>query len=80
MKKINYIKNVVKHFKLVSKHKLLVFKFSLKLGIPFRGLMHDLSKFSFTEFFESVKYYDGKISPIIKSREDIRIFKSLASS
>ena len=47
-------------------HKWLVFKLSCKLGIPFRGFMHDWSKFSFDEFWESVKYYDGKMSPITK--------------
>lgn len=31
--------------------------------------MHDLSKFSPIEFFESVKYYDGKRSPIEASKE-----------
>ena len=60
----NIVSNFFKHIKLVSKHKWLVFKFSCKLGIPFRGFMHDLSKFSGEEFWEGVKYYDGKISPI----------------
>ena len=60
------VKNIVKHFKLVCRHRWVVFKLSLKLGIPFRGLVHDLSKFSPEEFIESVKYYEGSISPIIK--------------
>jgi hypothetical protein len=29
-----------------------------------QGIKHDLSKFSFTEFFESAKYYKGTCSPI----------------
>lgn len=58
------IKNIFKHLHLVNKHRFLVFKLSIKAGIPFRGLVHDLSKYSPTEFIESVKYYDGKISPI----------------
>ena len=66
----NLIINIFKHTKLVIKHKWLVFKFSLKLGIPFRGLMHDLSKFSPEEFWESVKYYDGKITPITLCKKD----------
>lgn len=69
----NIVGNVFKHIKLVSKHKWYVFKFSCKLGIPLRGLKHDLSKFSFSEFWESVKYYDneggGKRSPVQISRE-----------
>ena len=64
----NIAMNIIKHIKLVTKHRWLVFKFSVKLGIPFRGLLHDLSKFSFEEFWESVKYYDGEKSPITVCR------------
>ena len=56
--------NVFKHLHLVNKHRWLVFKLSVRAGIPFRGLVHDLSKYSPTEFFESVKYFNGKKSPI----------------
>jgi hypothetical protein len=38
------------------------------MGIPFRGLMHDLSKFHPAEFLEGVKYYNGKISPVEESK------------
>jgi len=65
----NIVSKIIKHIKLVFKHKWLVFKFSCKLGIPFRGLMHDFSKFSIPEFAESVKYYDGKISPVVRSKQ-----------
>ena len=65
----NILINIFKHLKLVTKHKYLVFKFSIRVGIPFRGLIHDLSKFSFTEFCESVKYYNGKRSPISICKE-----------
>lgn len=33
-------------------------------GIPIRGILHDLSKFSPWEFFEGVKYFQGDSSPI----------------
>lgn len=66
---MNYFVNVLKHIKLVSKHKWYVFKYAVKAGIPVRGLLHDLSKFSPTEFFESVKYYNGKRSPLHVARE-----------
>lgn len=59
------IKNIVKHTKLVLKHKWLVFKLCTKIGMPFRGLKHDMSKFSPIEFWESVKYYNGEKSPIL---------------
>ena len=58
------IKNAIKHTKLVLTHKWYVFIYCTKIGLPWRGLVHDMSKFSPTEFCESVKYYDGKISPI----------------
>ena len=59
------------HLKTVLRHKYEVFKLSIKLGIPFRGFFHDMSKFSYIEFSEGVKYYvDGKYSPIINCKKD----------
>lgn len=58
------IVNFFKHLHTVNKHRLYVFKLSIKAGIPIRGLLHDLSKYSPTEFWEGVKYYNGKRSPI----------------
>lgn len=55
---------IFKHIKLVMKHKWVVFKLCCRVGVPWRGFMHDWSKFSPTEFWESVKYYDGHKSPI----------------
>ena len=34
-----------------------------------QGLLHDLSKYSFTEFWPSVKYFQGDRSPIGKEKE-----------
>ena len=64
------IKYLFKHLNLVNKHRFLVFKLSIKAGIPFRGLVHDLSKYSPTEFFESVKYYKGSYSPISACKKE----------
>ena len=61
---MNSLVKAVKHFHTVNKHKWYVFIYSCKAGIPFRGFIHDLSKYSPTEFFESVKYFDGSKSPI----------------
>ena len=61
---------LLKHIKLVMKHKWVVFKLCCKVGIPWRGFMHDWSKFSPTEFFESVKYYNGNRSPISLCKAD----------
>ncbi len=64
------IKKIIKHFHTVNKHRWEVFKLSLKVGIPFRGLVHDLSKYSYEEFSESVKYYaNGKYSPIVNCKK-----------
>jgi hypothetical protein len=51
-----------KHFqylKYVLIHKYWVFYYSCKFGIPWRGLMHDLSKFSPDEWFPYVNYFYG---------------------
>lgn len=58
------IANFFKHFKKVCTHKRWVFHYCVKAGIPWQGIMHDMSKFSPVEFFESVKYYQGGSSPI----------------
>ena len=60
---------VFKHLRVVLKHKWWVFKLCCMAGIPWRGLVHDLSKFSFTEFSESVKYFHGQRSPLAICKE-----------
>ena len=57
-----------RHLHMVNKHRFLVFKHCIRCGLFWRGLTHDLSKYSPTEFFESVKYYTGKGSPIHNCR------------
>ena len=52
------------------KHRWVVFKLCCKVGEPWRGFVHDLSKFSPTEFWESVKYYQGNKSPIPVARRE----------
>lgn len=64
------LKNTIKHFNTVNKHRWIVFKLCCKAGITWRGLVHDLSKYSPTEFWGSVKYYQGgKRSPIPIQKE-----------
>ncbi len=58
----------VKHFCLITKHKWKVFKLCVRAGIPFRGLVHDLSKYSPTEFLESAKFFVGDHSPITEAK------------
>ena len=62
---INYVKNSLGHLRNILVHKYWVFKYGGLFGVSlWRRLMHDMSKFSPTEFFESVKYYQGTSSPI----------------
>ncbi len=65
-----HLKNVVKHFMVVTKHRWVVFKLCCKVGQPWRGFVHDLSKYSPTEFWEGVKYFNGKHSPIMDCKRD----------
>ncbi len=58
------VTNFFKHLFLVIRHKNKVLVHCARCGILWRGIVHDLSKFSPQEFFESVKYYQGNRSPI----------------
>lgn len=51
------LKKIYGHLKNIIQHKWIVFGLCCKAGIPFRGIVHDLSKFSPTEFIQGVKYY-----------------------
>ena len=64
-----YFINVIKHFNLITHHRWLVFKLCCRIGEPWRGLVHDLSKYSPTEFFESAKFYVGTHSPITEAKK-----------
>lgn len=61
----------VRHFKTITHHKLLVMRSCFRIGLIRQGLMHDLSKYSPTEFFVGAKYYQGDRSPNNAEREDI---------
>lgn len=62
------MKNFFKHLHTVNKHRFKVLKNCIKLGIFWRGLVHDLSKYSPKEFNKSAKYYQGTSSPIFVQR------------
>jgi hypothetical protein len=59
----------IKHFITVTRHRNAVCRHCFKAGIPLRGLLHDLSKFSPVEFIPGVKYYQGNRSPNEMERE-----------
>ena len=58
------------HLKTINYHKWLVMKYCFRLGMYKQGLLHDLSKYSPTEFMVGVKYYQGSRSPNNAERED----------
>lgn len=60
-----------KHFKTITYHKYLVMKGCFKVGLYKQGLLHDMSKYSPTEFLVGVKYYQGNRSPNNAEREAI---------
>ncbi len=59
----------IKHFLTITKHRNAVMRHCFKAGIPIRGLLHDLSKYSPSEFFAGVKYFQGTRSPNERERE-----------
>ena len=64
-------KNVTGHLKTVRKHRREVRKLCFKCGLYKQGLLHDLSKYSPSEFLSSVKYWTGNRSPIDNQIDDI---------
>ena len=60
---------VWQHFKTITRHKLLVMKYCFKIGLYKQGLLHDLSKYSWTEFSVGCRYYQGNRSPNNAERE-----------
>ncbi len=57
------MKNLFGHLRTVRRHRLGVMRNCFRAGIPLQGIVHDLSKYSPTEFFPSVRYYQGTRSP-----------------
>lgn len=57
------------HFKTITQHKLLVARGCFQVGLYRQGLLHDLSKYSPTEFLVGAKYYQGTRSPNNAERE-----------
>ena len=62
--------NAWKHFCTITHHKNLVLAGCFKIGLYKQGLLHDLSKYSPSEFWQGVKYYQGYRSPNNAERED----------
>ena len=58
------------HFKTITWHRWLVRQGCFKVGLYWQGLIHDLSKYSKTEFSVGAKYYQGTRSPNAAERDD----------
>lgn len=58
------------HFKTINHHKFLVMKGCFRVGLYKQGLLHDMSKYSPTEFLVGCKYYQGTASPNNREREE----------
>lgn len=56
--------NFWKHWNKVRTHRKWVRRYCWGMGLYWQGLTHDLSKYSPTEFMESVRFYQGTSSPI----------------
>lgn len=61
--------HLLAHFRTVTRHRHMVLRHCIRAGIPMQGLLHDLSKFSPTEFIPGMLYYQGTRSPNEAERE-----------
>lgn len=62
------LKKIYKHWNTIRIHRHWVKKYCAMAGIRWRGIVHDLSKYSPTEFWESARYYTGTGSPINEAK------------
>ena len=60
---MNFCKRFFGHWRTVRRHRCEVRKLCVQCGLRWRGLVHDLSKYSPTEFWNGVKFFTGTNSP-----------------
>lgn len=58
------------HFCTITHHKLLVMKYCFCVGLFRQGILHDMSKYTPSEFLVGCKYYQGTRSPNNAEREE----------
>jgi hypothetical protein len=58
------------HFCTITHHKNLVMEGCFQVGLYRQGLLHDLTKYSPTEFLVGCKYFQGNMSPNNAERKD----------
>ena len=61
--------NIFQHLSTINHHKWLVMKACFRVGLYKQGLLHDMSKYSPTEFLVGCRYYQGSRSPNNAERE-----------
>lgn len=66
-----------KHFVLITKHRHRVIRNASHMGIFWHSLKHDLTKYGWTEFHTSCKYYVGDHSPVYEERVHNEHFSSV---
>lgn len=66
----NRIGNAWHHFLTITHHKLLVMEGCFRVGLYRQGLLHDLSKYTWSEFKTGVNYYQGTRSPNAAEKEE----------
>lgn len=69
----------LQHLKTINHHKWLVCQGCFKVGLYKQGLLHDLSKYSPTEFLVGCKFYQGTRSPNNAEPGSERLFCGMAT-
>lgn len=64
------LNNIIKHLNTVNRHRIYVCIHCFRAGLYWRGLVHDLSKYSAEEFITSAAHYQGTRSPNESEREE----------
>lgn len=57
------------HLKTITAHKARVMRLCFRVGLYRQGLLHDLSKYSPTEFLVGARYFQGDRSPNVAERQ-----------
>ena len=60
----------IRHFITITHHKILVMQGCFRIGLYKQGILHDMSKYSPTEFLVGCRYYKGYMSPNNAERAD----------
>ena len=72
-----------KHFCTITRHRWKVRSHCFRVGLYWRGLTHDPSKYSPTEFWTGAKYYQGsssKRTPVMVLRMSSRVLGQASRS